>query len=732
MYSRLFKRRRWPWLAGLLLTTFSIVLSIQPTPPHWLQRLDYLLYDVRFNAALDLRSPAASAHNIVIVDIDEASLAREGRWPWSRQRLGELVQALAEAGAVVVAFDVVFPEPERNPVAEIRQRLGLAETALPDSWMQQMDADRAFAGTLTATDVVLGFFFLDDAVQVGQLPAPVSTLSNDSSRPLVVIRKPGFAANLPVLQEQAAAGGFVTTFADSDGSVRRTPLLIRYGDQLYPSLSLATVMTYLVAAEPVLETAAVGAVDVIRRVTVTPPGARTDGAGQVIVPYRGGSRSFPYFSAAEALRHELPSNALDGAIVLIGTSALGLADLRTTPVGTQYPGVEVHASVVDGLLNGGFPYRPEWEAGATVMSLLVTGLVLSFLLPALGPLAAMLVSTGTAAVLIGGNFMLWVVYGLDLPMAALLLLTASLTTFTLGYGFLRESVSRRQLRGMFDQYVPPAHIERMMNDPDAYRFNGESKELTVLFSDIRSFTSISESLTAAALKQLLNDYFTPVTRVIFEHEGTIDKYVGDMVMAFWGAPLEDPCHAEHAVAAALAMQEETARLRTEFAARGWPEVHIGIGINTGVMNVGDMGSSYRRAYTVLGDAVNLGSRLESLTKYYGVGILVSEHTRRQAPRFAYRFIDCIQVKGKEEPVSVYQPLGLESALDDATRQELQRLDQAISAYRSAHWDEAAALFAELMTRSPSHVYALYRERIESLRGQELPAGWNGVYRHQEK
>ena len=732
MHSSLLKRRRWPWLAGLLLTGISVFLSLQSEPPQWLQRLDYLLYDVRFNAALDLRPAPASQHRIAIIDIDEASLAREGRWPWSRQRLAELVQRLAEAGAVVVAFDVVFPEPERNPVAEIRDRLALPPGQLPDDWLQRMDADQALADSLSAVDVVLGFFFLDDAAQVGQLPAPAYQLDPGRERPLVVIGKPGYAANLSVLQQQAAGGGFVTTFADTDGSVRRTPLLIRYGHELYPSLSLATVMTYLVAADAQLETAAVGSVDVIRRVTLTPPGARTDGVGQVIVPYRGGSKSFPYYPATAVLRNELPPAALEGAIVLIGTSALGLADLRTTPVGTQYPGVEVHANVVDGLLNGGFPYRPEWEAGATVLSLLLTGLVLSFWLPALGPLAAMLVSAGTAVLLVGGNFWLWTAHGLDLPLAALLLLTISLTTFTLGYGFLRENVSRRQLRGMFDQYVPPAHIERMMNDPEAYQFNGDSKELTVLFSDIRSFTSISESLSASQLKQLLNEYFTPITRVIFEHDGTIDKYVGDMVMAFWGAPLDDHQHAAHAVAAALAMQRETARLRDEFAARGWPAVHIGIGINTGVMNVGDMGSSYRRAYTVLGDAVNLGSRLESITKFYGVDILVSEHTCRQAPQFAYRFVDCIQVKGKEEPVAVYQPLGLASELSEAVRLELQVLEQAISAYRRTDWETAAGLFAQLQQQAPSRLYEVYAERIISLRGQELPAGWNGVYRHQEK
>lgn len=725
--GRLLLQRRLPLLTGLLLTALAVLLSLQP--PQWLQRLDYLLYDQRFNAVLHWQPRPPSDHTIAIVDIDEYSLLQEGRWPWSRYRLADLVQQLAQAGAVVVAFDVVFSEAERNPVEELRQRLPQAAAQLPQDWQTQVDADRWFARHFTGTDVVLGFFFLDQTdIRTGQLPAPVYPLSAAEQQRLVVISKPGYAANLPVLQAAAASGGFVTTFADVDGSVRRTPLLIRQEQALYPSLGLAAAMSYLFATELQLDTAMVGQAEAIRHVGISATPARTDAAGRVIVPYRGGSHSYPYYPAAEVLNGTLPDGALDGAIVLIGTSALGLADLRTTPVGTQYPGVEVHANVIDALLGPGFPYRPEWEAGATALLLLLTGLWLSFLLTRLGPVAAIAVSAATAIALVGSNYLLWAQAGLDLPLALLLLLTAAQVTFTLGYGFVTENIRRRQLRGMFDQYVPPAHIERMMSDPSAYQFAGESKELTVLFSDIRSFTSISEGLPATELKHLLNEYFTPVTRVIFEHEGTIDKYVGDMVMAFWGAPLDDPQHARHAVQAALAMQAETARLREAFRARGWPEIHIGIGLNSGPMNVGDMGSSYRRAYTVLGDAVNLGSRLESITKYYGVGILISAATRAQAADIACRFVDRIQVKGKEEPVDVYEPLAATSDLLAL----LPVHEQALADYRAQRWTQASAAFMALQQQAPCRLYELYLQRITDLSQQALPADWDGVFRHTEK
>ncbi len=737
MRWRSLSRKRLPILLGIVLTAYFILLSLQPgqSSGHWLNRLDFLLYDLRFNAALDWQPPGRGEQPVIIVDIDEKSLAEEGRWPWSRHKLADLVAALAQSGAVVVAFDVVFSEPERNPVDDIREHMTQsgADWQPPREWRARVDADSHFARELPATDTVLGFFFLDEAsVSVGRLPAPVYRLPAEAAKRSVIIAKPGYAANLPQLQEAAAGAGFVTTFADADGAIRRAPLIIRYGNDLYPSLALATVMAYLFDRQLQLETVALGEVDVLRYAGVGAQLARTDAAGRVIVPYKGPKRTFPYLSATDVLNGHTGTGVLEGAIVLIGTSALGLSDLRATPVGTQYPGVEVHANVIEALLNDDFPYRPEWEAGALLAQLLLFGMLLSFWLPRLGPLGSMLLSGLTLLLVISGNFYLWTYQHLDLPLAAVLLLVSSLTLLNLGYGFVSENVSRRQLKGMFDQYVPPAHIERMMNDPSAYQFAGESKELTVLFSDIRSFTNISEKLSAADLKALLNSYFTPITKVIFDNEGTIDKYVGDMVMAFWGAPLDDQQHASHAVQAALCMQCVTASLRDEFSARGWPAIEIGIGINTGPMNVGDMGSSYRRAYTVLGDAVNLGSRLESITKFYGVPILVGEQTQAQAPEFVYRYIDRIQVKGKNEPIRVYEPLGLANEIDDATQQELSLQQQATEHYFARRWDEAQQIFSELWQCQPRRLYQVYSERIEHLRQQELAEDWDGVFRHTEK
>jgi len=745
-------RQRISAIIGVLLSGYLIVLglSIKPSENHWLNRLDFLIYDTRFNASLSLSRAEDSLHakqsdeepeqvsaeNIVILDIDEKSLAQEGRWPWSRHKLAELVKVLADYGAIVVAFDVVFSEPERNAVTEVTQYLNKHQINWqpPLQWQQLADADRNFAEQLPELDVVLGFFFQDEAgIQVGQLPAPVYQLSKQQKQSLVSISKPGFAANLSSLQEAASGGGFVSTFSDPDGVIRRSPLLIRNGDQLYPSLGLATVMKYLFVEGIELTTTGLGDIEVMTSLAVGGQVARTDVNGQVIVPYRGGKESFPYLSITDVLNQKVDPALLEGAIVLVGTSAIGLSDLRATPVGTQYPGVEVHANIIQSLLSGDFPYRPEWEAGATFSLLVLVGALLSLWLPRLGPVAAIVVSSTTLALVIAGNFYLWHRWRLDLPLASTFLLVMALTLLNLAYGYLRENASKRLLKGMFNQYVPKAHIDRMIADPEAYQFTGDSKELTVLFSDIRSFTSISESLSAAELKSMLNQYFTPITKVIFDHDGTIDKYVGDMVMAFWGAPIDDEQHAQKAVIAALHMQDVTAQLREDFAARGLPEIHIGVGLNTGIMNVGDMGSSYRRAYTVLGDAVNLGSRLESITKFYGAKILVGEHTQAQCPDVAFQFMDCIQVKGKDEPVSIFEPLCKKDELTQGQADEIASFDQAYQLYKQQDWDKAIQkLYAMKARFGEKKLFQVYIERISDLRQQTLPQDWDGVFRHTSK
>ena len=706
--------------------------------PSVLTRIEYLLYDLRFNVMLPLTRREQSDHKIAIIDIDEASIVSEGRFPWSRQKVATLVDKLGEAGAVVIAFDIVFSEAELNPVQQIVQMAPeslLAEVNLSTSWQElysNVDADTLMGNALAQQDVVLGFFFQDDgAYQNGQLPPSVFDIPEEWRESLVITDRPGYTANIDVLQDGAAGGGFVTMFPDFDGTVRRAPLVIRHGDKLYPSLALGAALRYLFLDSVEPKVAHVGDVLTVTEVAVSEFPAPTDALGFVSVPYQGKSFTYPYVSAADVLHDRLEPEALEGAVVFIGTSAIGLSDLRSTPMGPQYPGVEVHANILDALLSGGFPQKPDWAAGAIFLQLALIAIIMIIILPMLGPAAMLIGGVSITVMVLLFNGYVWTM-GIDLPMAGALILTVFLTVVFVADGFLKENASKKMLKGMFDQYVPPAHIDQMLSDPDAYSFNGESKELTVLFSDIRSFTNISETLTAQELKHLLNSYFTPITKEIFDRNGTIDKYVGDMVMAFWGAPIDDPNHRNNAVKAALNMQTITEDLKAEFAEQGLPEVNIGVGVNTGLMNVGDMGSSYRRSYTVLGDAVNLGSRLESITKFYGAKILIGEETYDHITGFVCRFMDRIQVKGKEEAIRVYEPLGIEGEVDQSVLDEMAQYDAAYQLYLARNWPEAKQAFETLNTQSPKTLYQVYSERIDDLKQQTLPDDWDGTFRHTSK
>ncbi len=725
-----------------LLASFMSILLIwlsvsSASSSNMLARIEYLFYDLRFNLLLPYTKRDSSDHNIAIIDIDEDSIVSEGRFPWSRHKIAKLIDKLGEAGVLVTAFDVVFSEAEVNPVDYIGELVDkpLIEKINARHWQEiahSVDADSNMAKSLTEQDVVLGFFFQDDEkYRNGQLPPSIFDIPQEWDNRLVVTDRPGFTANISVLQSNATGGGFVTMFPDFDGAVRRAPLVIQQDGKLYPSLALGAAMRYLFIDDIEPKVAEVGNVLTVTDIAVSEFPAPTDALGFVRVPYQGKAFSYPYISATDVLNDRLEPGILEGAVVFVGTSAIGLADLRSTPMGPQYPGVEVHANILGALLGGGFPYQPYWTAGALFLQLVLIAIFMIIILPMLGPSAMLATGTGIIILVSVFNGYAWVL-GLDLPVAGAWLLTVFLTAAFVADGFLRENASKKMLKGMFDQYVPPAHIDQMMADPEAYTFDGDSKELTVLFADIRSFTTISESLTAKELKRFLNNFFTPITKEIFDQQGTIDKYVGDMVMAFWGAPIDDENHRNNAILAAINMQIISQDLKAKFIEMGLPEANIGVGLNTGPMNVGDMGSSYRRSYTVLGDAVNLGSRLESITKFYGSKILIGEDTYDHSDGFVCRFVDRIQVKGKDTAIRVYEPLGQEGKVEQDELDELKEYEIAYQLHLDRKWDEAQAAFTALFEKTPLGVYSVYLDRIPELKEQELPDDWDGTFRHTSK
>ena len=735
-----FSKRLYPTIFGLLLVTGVLwaQLTHLPLMRQAVQRLDSLVYDLRLKATLKQQAPDP---RIVIVDIDEKSLKAEGHWPWTRDKIANLVNSLFEQGATVVGFDIVFAEAERNSGRMVLQRLLEAKESDPQltSLLRQhinlFDNNAVLAKQVRDRDVVLGYIFHNRGEQnSGDLPLALQVDDPPIVARLAMNSASSYTGNIDVLQKAARYGGFFSLEPDTDGIIRRAPVVLRYHDKLYPSLALEVARRFLLIDKVGLQVAQVGDSQVLEGLRLGRQFIPTDSAGQVIVPYRGLWGSFPYVSATDVLhRHNHTEQKLQGAIVLIGTTAQGLFDLRATPIQPVYPGVEVHANIIAGILDNSFPMEPAWATGADFLVTLCVGLLLALLLPRLEPLSLVLISSLVLAAVIAFNFWLWSSEGLILSLAPQLLLILTVATLNMAYGFLTEFRGKRQLQGMFGQYVPPELVKVMSESPDQYGFEGESREMTVLFADIRSFTTISEALTANTLKDLLNRFFTPMTRIIFENRGTIDKYVGDMVMAFWGAPVADEEHAAHGIAAALAMLQEVERLKPEFRAAGLPEVEIGIGINTGPMNVGDMGSKYRRAYTVLGDSVNLASRLEGTTRYYGVNLVVGEQTRSAAgDRFLYRELDLIRVKGKAQAIRVFQPLCLREQATPEIMEELQQYETALNAYRQQQWERAEELFAALHSAHPDGVCGIYLERIAALKATPPDADWDGVYERKEK
>lgn len=730
------RRHRWIVFSGLLFSVALVLMQLSAvySEQSVLKRLDGLLYDTRLKLTLAFREQTDLP--VVIVDIDEKSLQQIGRWPWSRQKVAQMLEQLSVAGASVVAFDVIFSEPERNPIHQVLQ---LSEPQLSSETTLQLqrlapllDADQQFATSLKDKDVVLGFLFQQEQLAVGQLPhsyVVMDSLPSQSS----VSSFAGYVANTPILQQQSAGTGFINSSPDPDGFIRQAALLIRYQDKVYPSLALEAARLYALANDLSVETAPLEQINSIIGVTVGNTRINTDLYGRVLIPYRGPARSFPYISASDVVQGVVDKTLLKDAIVFVGTSAVGHADLRSTPVGVQYPGVEVHANVFEGLIYPELIHaHPDWAEALVFIFLVVLGLLMSLLFPVLGPVSLAMTGGSLLLLTLAGNLYCWQILKLDLPLTSSLMLILGLTLLNLLYGFFGASRQKARIKSIFDQYVPPAHIDEMLNHPESVSLDGKRKEMSVLFSDIRGFTTLSEKLTATELKSLLNRYFSPITKTIFEHQGTVDKYVGDMVMAFWNAPLDVKDHAELAVKAGFSMLKITDELSKSFVADGLPAIDIGVGVNTGEMNVGDMGSEYRRAYTVLGDAVNLGSRLESLTKYYGVRFLVSQTTVQQCKNLTFRTVDKVKVKGKTEAVVIYEPVDRDPITPADNFSSLQLHEQAMALYLTQNWAEAQQLWLALQQQSGHKLYSLYLARIDHYQLQPPGAEWDGVYTHAEK
>jgi adenylate cyclase len=726
----------------------------------WLDRLDSAVYDWRLSAM----APAALEDRIVIVDIDEKSLAASGRWPWSRDKIASLlVQLVDHYHAEVVGLDIVFAEPDDSSGIKRLRRMAAATGAQRAAFEQalntlapQLDFDAQLAATIKQRPVVLGYYFNSTMPprREGALPAPVLQRGFFGARRVEFPSFVGYVGNLSALQNSALGAGHFNMIPDADGVLRRLPMLVQLDGQYYESLSLAILRQLIGAQKLTPQTppqrwipssyTGVEALELptLRGTFVLP----IDRQGGVTVPYRAvhkdaaaGSGGFTYLSAVDVLNKQVAAERLQGKIVLVGTSAPGVADLRNTPFSATLPGVEVHASLLAGMLDGTLKHAPAYMLGFEVVLLILTTLILGLALMFLSPLISLGVTVAVIVLHIALNLALYKQADLIAPLASPVLLAAIMMLSHSVYGYVIENRAKRQLTQLFGHYVPLQLVEQMARNPESYNMEGRLAHLSLLRAQMRGLGLTSsgfvETLPPKELAQLINSFLTAASEQIQTHRGTLDKYIDATALAFWGAPIEDADHARHAVEAALGIERAVKELAPQCRARGWPTIEVAVGINTGPVVVGDLGSNIRHTYTVMGQSVSLSTQLQELTSVYGVNIIAGEATKRLVPEIVWRELDKIYAlspqdpqasPGQAEAIAIYEPLGLKETVAQTVLDELACWTQFLKMYRAQQWDLAELQLINLSNTHPCQLYALYSSRLSHLRTHAPGNRWDGV------
>ncbi len=729
----------------LLVTLVLTWLITQGLTPPVLQRLDLFIHDNWVRSTLQF----TGTPKVTLLALDEASLQRIGQWPWPRDRIAQVVQAVIDQhGARAIAFDMVFAEPDRSDADRIRERLARtpgAEDSVLGARMRdllvELDRDAALARVLAGRPVVLGHYFTNDASQrVGALPDPWLPADIAHQSGVFPPRGDGYGANLASLVQAAGRAGHMNPAVDADGVTRRLPLLIENEGMLYPSLMLAalTIVAGDQAQVDFGQATTLRGQPVAETITLGPYRLPIDEQARSMLPFFGGRGSVPTVSVLDMLEGRMPPDLMRGRVVVFGPTAPGLRDSRATPVDTNQPGTELHVSWLQGALDARLPSRPHYT-DAAVLSL-VWCVALGMMAGAWRLRPARFVATAAALALAVWSLGWWVWRHdrLVLPVAVPLVQIGVLFVALGALGYLLELRGRSSINRLFGQYVPPELVNEMNEDPDRYSMSGRAAELTVMFADVRGFTTISENLEPTALGELMNALLTDLSRVIrADHLGTIDKYIGDCVMAFWGAPVARPDHAAAGVAAALDMQRSLARLVPRLSLPPGATIAIGIGLHTGRAVVGNMGSAYRMAYTVMGDTVNTASRLEGLTKAYGAQIVAGESVRLAAAEpFLWRQLDLVRVKGRDTPLAIHEPLCRTDEATDTQREMVRRHEAALARYLARDFGEARAQWQALQDAPDaalhSELHAVWIKRCEQYLVSPPPADWDGVHTFETK
>ena len=735
---------------SIVLTVFLFFIDVPI-----LHLFELKLYDLR----LQQRGEQPAVAVIALAMIDEKSLDQEGRWPWPRSKMADLVNRLSDDGAKVIAFDIGFLEPEVNTTVYLPKGVDQALSQLADDEdrlpgvtrdrVQRDINDRLLADAIEQAQpaTILGYFFhmnaadLDYDIGQAEIDRQLS-LINNSKYPMILQEDPDTAdlnfitayapeSNLKLLTDAADASGFFTVTSDRDGVVRRVPLMIKCGQDLYPNLTVLSTWYFLDKPQLIVNVPRYGVEGIQMGGRFIP----TDENGQMRINYLGPPKTFPHYSITDILHGRTPAGTFTDRIVLVGATAVGTHDLRATPMSPVFPGVEIHANIIDNMLTGRFITKPQWSKIFDLLAILTIGMLPGYYLSRVKAAPGFLITLGIFSLHILVTRWLFVHLNLWLNMIyPLISLTISYSFITV-FRYTTVERERRKIKGTFRQYVAPMVIEEMLKDPDRLKLGGEERVLTVLFSDLERFTSYSERYGPTEMIKILSEYFNRMSEEIFKQRGTLKEYVGDEVMAFFGAPIHHPDHAKRACEAALNMRDARLALSAEWAKTGRPMLHARTGVNSGPMLIGNLGSRYRFAYGVLGDQVNLGSRLEGLNKQYKTSIIIGENTYALVKDdFIGRDMDLVRVVGKAQCVRVYELIA--RAGEKLSAEHLGALEAYAAGYDEycrQHWPQAIAHFERALTLVPDDGPSkTMLERCRVYQEDPPPEDWECVFEPKTK
>jgi len=710
---------------GIIGASGLILLSLWN--PGFINNLRLKAYDVLLR---EQPVPETAAKKIFIVDVDDRSLAELGQWPWPRSLWAEIIYTIGENKPLAIGFDMVFAEPDRSSPCQVAASLNAfnLSASCREQLLKLPDNDQILAESLEKFPVVIGFPFIFSDSGIGKIPAPKRfnrfALIGDDDPTAWLFQADSASFNLDKLETAALGSGFFNVLPDADGIIRRVPLVMQWAGSLFPSL--------------VLEMLRIGEQVPLNRLYVTGNGLEgiscggyeipTDANGQINVHYRDPGKSFTYVSAVDIMTGKVNGQIFTDNYVLIGTSAPGLVDIVATPVSAMIPGVEVHAHALYTILTGSWLREPDWARGAELSYLLMVSLILIILVPVVGALRGGVVFIVAGSGITYFSYWLFSRHGYYLDAVYPLLCSTLLFGLLTFMNYLLEERIRQQTKNTFSKYVSPDLVEELLQHPGKINLSGEERVLTALFSDIRSFSRMSEILSPEAVCTTLNQYLTAMTEILMSNRGTVDKFIGDAIFAFWNAPLYDAEHAHNALSAALAMRVRLVKLNQSWSTKNMPSLKVGIGIHTGAVQVGNIGSKNRLSYTAIGDNVNLTSRLEGVTKQYGVSIIVSASTWEMVDRNEFIFckLDRIRVVGRREPVTIYELVDYKKLVSAEHIKVIKAYEEALATYLTGNFDRAKAQFEKLPQGFYAKLRNIFIDRCQNHLDNPTDSEWDGV------